>query len=364
MKKIGIDARLYFQTGVGVYIRNLLHYLQDTRLGNEYLFYIYLLDEDFDKIVFSNKNFVKRRANFRWHSISEQIGFLSLIKNDNLDLMHFTYFSYPIFYNRKFIITVHDLTPYFLKTGVSSTKGFIMYQIKHFFYRLVIRQQIEKSSVIVTPTEAVKRQIISKFGAKYNDKIVFIHEGVNYEILDNKDKNVIKKDTQKSFFIYVGNFYPHKNVESLVKAFSLSKTKADLLLIGPQDYFSGRLRRQITSLGLDDRIKFIFRANKTELIYFYKNALALIHPSLSEGFGLPIIEAAYFNLPVIASDISVFRELMGKDYTSFDPTDITDIRDKIDGFVKRQKKGINDIAARFSFAEMSRRTMGLYKQYA
>jgi len=102
--KIGIDARLYSQTGVGVYINNLLYYFDQVQQEND-TFFIYLLKRDFRKINFKNKNLVKIEADYLWHSLSEQVDFLNLLYHNNLDLMHFTYFSYPIFYKKRFVIT-------------------------------------------------------------------------------------------------------------------------------------------------------------------------------------------------------------------------------------------------------------------
>ncbi|MBI4009546.1 hypothetical protein HY357_04890, partial [Candidatus Roizmanbacteria bacterium] len=89
MYKVGIDARLFSRTGVGVYLRNLLYYLEQD-VDNEILFYIYILDEDDEKIKFKNNGFIKKVVNHGWHSISEQIGFAKKLYQDNLDLMHFT----------------------------------------------------------------------------------------------------------------------------------------------------------------------------------------------------------------------------------------------------------------------------------
>ena len=136
MKKIGIDARLYFQTGVGTYLQNLLFYL-DKKDPKKEIYYIYLRRQDATKVRFKSKNIIKRIADQKWHSFSEQISFLALLIKDNLDLMHFTYFSYPIFYWKKFIATVHDTTPLLFKTGKASTKNQFIYQIKHFIYKLV-----------------------------------------------------------------------------------------------------------------------------------------------------------------------------------------------------------------------------------
>ena len=59
--------------------------------------------------------------------------------------MHFTYFGYPVFYRRKFIATVHDLTPLLFKTGKASTKNPLIYGIKHFFFKHILRSQIENA---------------------------------------------------------------------------------------------------------------------------------------------------------------------------------------------------------------------------
>ena len=121
MKKIGIDARLYSQTGVGTYLKNLIYYL-DKKGPKDILFYIYLMPDDYNDLSFKNKNIIKRKVNYRWHTIGEQIGFAIKLYYDKLDLMHFTYFSYPIIYLKKFVATVHDATPLLFKTGKASTK--------------------------------------------------------------------------------------------------------------------------------------------------------------------------------------------------------------------------------------------------
>jgi len=364
MKKIGIDARLYSQTGVGVYIRNLLSclLLEDLK---DLKFYIYLNDKDFNKINLKNDHFIKRKANYHWHTFGEQLGFLRVINRDKLDLMHFTYFSYPIFYRRKFITTLHDLTPLFLKTGKSSTRAGFIYELKHFFYRLVISLQIKNSLAIITPTNSVKEQIIRHYGVQLKNKIFPIYEGINKELVSTKENQSLKKFFPENFFIYVGNFYPHKNVERLIKAFSKTKNKYQLILIGPNDYFSERLKTLVNNLCTQKRIKFYFNPKKEDLIFFYKNAQALIHPSLSEGFGLPIIEAVYYQLPIIGSNIPVFKELLGNRYLSFDPRNGTDIETKIAQFPQvKNNYPYEGIMDRFSFKKMTQEILALYRVYA
>ncbi len=360
MKKIGIDARLYSQTGVGTYLKNLIYFLEKKELKNE-LFYIYLLSEDYNHLSFQNKNIIKRKVNFRWHSVGEQLGFALKLYSDGLDLMHFTYFSYPVFYWKKFIATVHDATPLLFKTGKASTKNQLIYNIKHLFFQLILWCQVNRAMKIITPTETVKKQLENIYGEKISKKISPIYEGVSYQILESKEN---KKLSEKfnNFFIYVGNFYPHKNVEKLMEAFVKVKTNYKLILLGPNDFFKERLFQLINRLKQEKRILFVNSLSSEDLVFFYKNALALIHPSLSEGFGLPLIEAAYFNCPIIASNIKVFKELLGNNYLSFNPNNVGDMVDKIKSFLsKKPNYDYKNILKQYSFEKMTDETLEIYQ---
>lgn len=356
MKKIGIDARLLRQTGVGTYLKNFLHYLDGQKFSGLTL-YVYLMSEDFDEIIFKNKNIVKVVADFRWHSVGEQLGFLWALYQDNLDLMHFTYFSYPFFYMKKFMATVHDVTLLNFKSGKASSRNQLIYQIKYFFFKIMFKNQIKRAARIITPTLTVKKQLMEIFGQEIKGRIIPIYEGISYQILKEKENKKLKKKF-KDFFIYVGNFYPHKNVERLVAAFSRLKGKSSLVLVGPDDYFGRRLE---ASLGQNKKILIVKNPPTDDLIFFYKNARALIHPSLSEGFGLPLIEAAHFGCPIVASNIPVFKELMGDRYISFDPYDVGDIADAIRKFsAKKTEPDYSQVLKKFSFEKMTRKTLNIY----
>ncbi|OGK17946.1 hypothetical protein A3G67_04830 [Candidatus Roizmanbacteria bacterium RIFCSPLOWO2_12_FULL_40_12] len=361
MKKLGIDARLYRQTGVGVYVRNLLYYL-GSNLPSDVQVYIYLTERDFDTASFKEKNFIKRKANFQWHTFSEQTGFLKTILADNLDLMHFTYFSYPILYRRSFISTVHDLTPYLFKTGRSSTKNILLYKLKHFFFTRILKSQIKNAKAIITPTQAVKNQILKHFSNKYEKKIHAIYEGLNEELLQIKENTDLKKSFSEDFMVYIGNFYPHKNVERLIKAFTRINKDIQLVLAGPDDFFARRIQRLIIEFGQTKRIIFYKNPTLSDLVFFYKHAKALINPSLSEGFGLPMIEALYYNCPILGSDIEVFQEVLNKNYRSFDPYNDASMSYAISSFLEKPTNNSNkELLKKYSFEKMTKETTDLYK---
>ncbi|MCL4374385.1 glycosyltransferase family 4 protein [Patescibacteria group bacterium] len=356
MKKIGIDARLYFQTGVGVYIRNLVRHIDPKASSTQY--FIYVLKKDLFRLRLP-KGLVIRPVTSYWHSLAEQTVFLRQLQADRLDLVHFPYFSYPVLYRRPFVATIHDLTPLLYRTGRASTRHPFLYWLKYLVFRAVLRTQVGHALKIITPTQAVKAQLVSVYGEAIKDKITVVYEGVNSELLQVEEAPLTK--VAPPFFLYVGNFYPHKNLGWLVKEFAQARTKAKLLLIGPPDHFSFRLRQLISQQHQTQRIFLLENASLGNLVYAYRHALALIHPSRSEGFGLPIVEAMHFRLPVMASDIPVFRELLGNQSRFFDPGKTGELRPMIEA-IRVRRPVIYQNLERFSFADMAVATLQIYQE--
>lgn len=363
MKKIGIDARLFFKTGIGTYLRNLIFYLQEIAEKDIY-FYVYLLREDYDHVKIKNKKFIKIATDCYWHSFSEQFFFARQLLRDQLDLVHFTYFSYPIVYKKPFITTIHDLTPLLHNTGRVTTQPYFYYWLKHQAFKIVLKRQIINSETIITPTKIIKDKIVEIYGNKLRNKIFPIYEGVNYEFFTNEENRKLKKYFSYPFFIYVGNFYPHKNLEKLISTYKMLKNiEQKLILIGPDDYFNQILYKKIVEQKLAEKIVFYKPNSIGDLIFFYKNADALINSSISEGFGLPLVEATYFNCPTIASNIPVFKEILEDQYYSFNPYDSLSIKQAIINFLKKKRKlNLKKINKKFSFKRMVEETYNLYKQ--
>ncbi|GIW62484.1 MAG: glycosyl transferase [Patescibacteria group bacterium] len=366
--RLGIDARLAFQTGVGVHIRNMLYYLQNYT-STTWQVFVYSRSSEVDRLkkFITADNFRFIPADFNWHSFSEQSKFLIRLYQDNLNLMHFTYFSFPVLYKRNFLITLHDLIPYNFKTGKASTKNFIVYEIKYRMYKFLIKNAVTNSKHIFVPSKTVADEICDKFNISEN-KLSVIYGGVDKEFLDCLD-NTNTVET-KNYFLYVGNFYPHKNVDFLIKCFLKAKTNSKLVLVGPDDYFSASIESKYAEAILKGRLIFKHNLPVSELVYFYKQAKALIFPSLSEGFGLPVIEAFSAGLPVIASKIPVFEELYKDSLFYFDPRvdesliKIIKTFDKIDTKqkTKKLKKG-EKLLVRYNFANLANKVFKVYNNY-
>lgn len=361
MKKIGIDARLIDQTGVGTYIQNLLIELEKIPVSN-IEFYVYMTGSGKKRWSSKRPHFHVRSSNIRWHSLREQFQFLSQLYSDNLDLVHFTYFSHPILYTRPFVITIHDLIPLYFPTGEASTLIPPIYWLKKQAARLTFAQAVQMSRGIFTPTHAVKEQIIQKYGKQFGDKITVTHEGTSVTLTLADETSSLKTKYSKPFIFRLGNFYPHKNVGKLIEAFENITEDVDLILVGPQDFFSSKVKDQVQASAKKDRIHFHLNPSIDDIVFFYKHAKALIQPSLDEGFGLPLLEASYFGCPALASDIPVFHELLGDSFYSFDPNDTQSIAMAISNRLTdpAPKKAYYN-SKEFSFEKMTRETMAVYR---
>lgn len=359
MGRIGIDARLFNQTGVGTYVRNLLYYLPRSFTELHHVT-AYVLPSDVDDVKRKCPRLNTKVVPYQWHTLSEQTGFFETLMNEDNDLMHFTYFSYPVRYSKPFIATIHDLTPILYKTGKASTRNALVYSFKHAVFRYVLWSQFTRAVRVITPTKTVKDELLEYYGDKYGDKIFPIYEGVDNSLYSTEPSD-LSSDCRKPYLLYVGNFYPHKNIKTLIQA--MQGLKKTLILAGPGDYFSSYIKQMVKQMNLDDRVIFRLNPTRSDLVYLYSNAEALIHPSLSEGFGLPIVEAMNFNTPIIASDIPVFKELLEDKYTSFDPTDAQSIvRAVKQNLSSKNKVTYSGLVERYSFQQMAIETMQCYNR--
>jgi glycosyltransferase involved in cell wall biosynthesis len=317
--RIGIDCRLWEQTGVGRYTKNIVLNLQKIDPKNQYV--LFIRSEDYENIKkrITNPKWKIIKTDIKWHSFSEQLKLPTIIRREKLDLMHFPYFSVPIFYNRPFIVTIHDLIINHFSTGKASTLAYPLYLTKKEGYKFVIEQAVKNAKKIIVPSDATKQEIISHFKIA-ESKIDIIYEGSEL----TTQKSASEPKVSGKYFLYVGNAYPHKNLERLIQAFKkLANEEQDLklILVGQKDYFYQRLESEHQS----DRIIFYGKASDRELINLYDNAVGLVAPSLMEGFGLPVLEAMSLNCLVLASDIPAFKEIAGETAIYFNPQDEDDI---------------------------------------
>lgn len=395
--KIGIDARFWGQAGPGRYVKNLVSALEDVDSGNDYV--VFVNSEGDIAYKPDRENFSKVRVDTPWYSFLEQVKLPFLFGRERLDLLHVPHFNIPVFYFGKLAVTIHDLTIHRFSTARATTRWRPFNLVKRAIYKAVVWLALRRAKVIFTPTEFVKGDLLKEYDWLDGEKIVVTYEGVDEKFRRELDKDksqalrgvpepgfgelsgsLSKYGVKEPYLLYVGSMYPHKNLERLIKAFSLVAEEYEnlkLVLVGKRDYFQERLGKEIENnkYGILGKEKIVFPAFKVEsgyvpdedLAVFYKGALALVFPSLSEGFGLPPLEAMQFGVPVVASNATSIPEVCGAAALYFDPEDVEDIAAKIKALVKNEslreelvRKGFKNLE-RFSWQEMSLRTLKGYR---
>ncbi len=367
--KIGIDARFFGPVGKGLgrYVERLVENLEKIDQTNEYI--IFLRKENWDYYTPKVSNFKKVLADYRWYSLVEQVAIPWLIWREKLDLVHFPHFNIPIFCPTKFVVTIHDLILLQFPTPRATTLGPLLYKIKYLAYRIVIGFGLWRAKKIITVSECTKKELINYFKVK-PEKIVVTYEacdGVEYGQLGIPDKDVLKKHKiVKPYLLYVGNAYPHKNLESLIEVFGNLNLDYQLVLVGREDYFYERLKREIVDLKIKNKIVFTRFVSEKELADLYRNASLYVFPSFVEGFGLPGLEAMSYGLPVVASNSSCLPEIYGEAAVYFDPKSHQDMAEKIkkvlfDQTLRKEliSKGLEQVK-KYSWQKCAEQTLSVY----
>ncbi|MCL4360138.1 glycosyltransferase family 4 protein [Patescibacteria group bacterium] len=365
--KIGIDARLIRETGVGRYIRNLIHELSLIDTENDYR--VFLRRESSGGFVPPNGHWQIRRADIPWHSVTEQILLPYIFMREHLDLLHVPYFTIPLLYPGRLVVTIHDLTILHFDTGKASTLPLPLYTARRYGYRTVLRLGLMKAGKIIAVSESTKDEIIAHYHTP-PDKIVVTREGVGIPAGGDGGQRPLPYP----YLLYVGNAYPHKNLETLLLAYRMVLRKKlhhrsgiHLVLAGPKDYFSERLAKTVGAQGIGDHVHFMTGVADHELGILYRHATAFVFPSRMEGFGLPGLEAMALGIPVLCSDIPVFHEIYNDAALYFDPYQPAAIADTILSVIgdsalrSRLKKKGEAQAGKYSWSNLARATLAVYR---
>lgn len=368
--KIGIDARMYGSgfTGIGRYTYELIRNLAEMDKENEYV--VFLRKESFDGFEPPNKRFTKVLADFPHYSFAEQTGFKNLLNKTKLDLMHFCHFNAPIFYNRPYIVTIHDLTLSFFPG-----KKFNSFW-RRFAYKLVLKTVIKKAKKIIAVSKHTKNDLKKMFNIP-EERILVIYNGVNPEFSEksatSKPDLMKKLGLQKPFFLYTGVWRDHKNIVGMIKAFAeMNKDlggQYNLVITGRHNPSYKEIPDIVKKMNLEEDVHLVGLVSEDDLRALYQHALAYVFPSFYEGFGLPPLEAMQCGTPVAASNKSATPEICGEgNALFFDPYNIDDMKEKMriiatDASVRQNlvNKGFERVKE-FSWGKMASSVLNIYNQ--
>lgn len=369
--KILIDARFYGleNTGIGRYTIGLVRSLTKIDRKNDY--FILLRKKYFNQLNFPS-NWNKILADIGHYSFNEQRFLPKIIKDVSPDITHFLHFNAPVTFRGKFVVTIHDLLMHKQKGLEATTLSPIKYFVKRLGYKGVFAFAVRQSQMIIAPSNAVKDEIVDYYKIGGN-KIAVTHEGVDVLPVIGDTKRILEKfGISSPYFIYTGNAYPHKNLKRAVEAtVKLNKERKEPVLFVvtcARSTFTQKLEKLADEMGATKYIKLLGFVPDHELGILYKNSLGFLFPSLSEGFGLPGLEAILSGTLTLASNIPVFKETYGDSVIYFDPLSSFSIKKAMNevllltqeertSLIKKAQK----FARRYSWDKMARQTLKVYE---
>ena len=367
--RILVDARLYGleNAGLGRYVMNLVQEFANQDRNNEYT--ILLRKKYFNQLKLPS-NFTKVLADFRHYSVREQLLLPFLIRKFGPDIVHYPHFNVPLMATGRFVVTIHDLLMHGSGGKGVTTLNRFSYIVKRFGYKLVFRKAVKASKRIIVPSNFVKSELVRCYGVN-KERIVVTVEGVDSKItLKRNNAGILDKyNLVKPFVIYTGNAYPHKNLKRAIKAIILLKKEVTFAIVSSRDVFTKRLQKTIKELKAGKQVKLLGFVPDDELAVLYKSSVCFLFPSLSEGFGLPGLEAMSIGTVLLVSDISVFREVYGDGAIYFDPRSTFSIKNSLDkvlslepqGRLRMLKKG-KQISNQYSWTKMAKKTLSVYNE--
>ncbi len=326
--RIGIDARKLHDFGIGTYIRNLLQEL--ARMDHETEFVILSRPDDSVAVTTLGENFRVVKETAGNYSLAEQVKIPLDLRRERVDLFHAPHYVLPPLVRCPSVVTIHDcihlMFPQYLPNRWSLA-----------YARTSITLAAKRSTRVLTVSESSKRDIL-----RYVDippgKIDVIYNAYDERFRDVPNEEAVARvrerfQLQDQFVLYAGNVKPHKNLERLIEAFHLVRSRGldhlKLVLIGDEISKYTALRRAVHRHQLHKYVRFLGFLPLDTLAVLYRLAGVFVFPSLYEGFGLPPLEAMASGTPVVTSNVSSLPEVAGNAAVLVDPYNASAIADGI-----------------------------------
>lgn len=285
--RVGIDCRKIADFGIGTYARGLLQGLASLEGNDEYVAFVpphAVVPQGIERVIVDVPNY----------SIREQFVMRRAIAKARIDLFHSAHYVLP-WTSCPSIATLHDVIQFHFPPRNPLARMYV---------RVMYPRACRKSVRVITVSEASKRGIVEVLGCDAA-KIAVTPNGIDGIFFEEHPR----ADDLGRYFLYVGNDKPHKNVPRLIDALGNHR----LVMVGAE---FAQYRDRVTATGF---------VSAKRLAEIYRGAIALVMPSLEEGFGLPVAEAMACGTPVIASKIDALREVTGGAALYVDPHSVGDI---------------------------------------
>ena len=317
-----IDLRKIRDSGVGTYLTNLIPHV----LAALPHFNVSLLGHADDLATFawtrsSNIRLIDYRR--RPYSPVEQVELLRYIPK-HTDLLWVPFINIPLLYSGKLLVTIYDLNFLALPQLLSATQ--------RLYARVMFSAIRRKANQILSISQFTKDEF-QRFVPSPRDQVTVTLLGTPPQWLASSSQAATPPDPHpRPFFLFLGNVKPHKNLARLIQAFKQISHQLphDLIIVGKKEGFIiADQAVEVASRELGDRIAFTGFLSDDALKAYFKQATALVFPSLYEGFGLPPLEAMACSCPTLVSNGSSLPEVCADASLYCDPYSVDDIAAKM-----------------------------------
>ena len=318
MLRVGVDCRPLSRplSGIGRYTRELLSILTEAQDVQWFLY----CDQAFE-VPFTDRSNVTVRLSGRSGTLAEhfwyQVGVPRQLRRDAIDVFWSPRHHLPLFMPStvRSVVTIHDLTwKRFPET---------MKPLQYWSERLQMPHSLHQAARIIT-ISASSRSDIECYFPSTRDKIRVIPCGVT-----RLQAGAFTRTLPQQYLLFVGTPEPRKNIRRMLEAYAqlpaTLRAAYPLVLAGGHGWLVD-LEQWIEELGIRADVVALGAVSADELGYLYSQARLLLMPSLYEGFGLPILEAFQFGVPVITANCSSMPEVAGDAGCLVDPLQVDSIR--------------------------------------
>src|SRR5688500_7009447 len=322
--RVAIDARKLHDFGIGTYIRNLLRQL--ARMDRETDYILLSPAADLDVAAQLGPNFRSVLEPSPNYSLREQIHVPWVLRRERPDVFHAPHYVLPPAVRCRSVVTIHDCIHLMFPQYLPNRAAYA-------YARASMWSAAKRSNRILTVSEASKRDILRFFNVR-PEKVVVVYNAIDERFRVTPAEEDVARVRERyqldhKFILYAGNIKPHKNLVRVIEAFDeLRKGSFDdlkLLIIGDEISKLPALRRAVHTHKLHKQVRFLGYLPDETLAILYRLASVFVFPSLSEGFGLPPLEAMASGTPVVTSNVSSLPEVAGGAAVLVDPYDVGSI---------------------------------------
>ena len=342
---IGFDAKRIVRnnTGLGNYCRTLINDMIRCNDGDKELL-LYSPDEGRDMlrnqiIESEHSRFVypKNRKSKIYKSLWRTKNIVKQLLDDKVQIYHGLSGELPLgLHNSKIkgIVTIHDLI--FLRHPE------YYHWIDRKIYTWKFHQTLKQADHIIAISECTKRDIL-EFGNFDAEKISVIYQSCNPRFADlpsqqDIDDTTSKYELPKRYLLNVGTIEERKNLMSAVKALKYLPDDIHLVSVGKKTKYAEKVMKKADEIGVSHRLHLLSGVTDNELNAIYKKAELFVYPSRYEGFGIPIIEAIFSGLPVVACTGSCLEEAGGPHSLYVNPDDIEGMAKAISQIIDNEEE--------------------------